>query len=74
MHTNIIVPSDCITPSPIGAPHSPQIIICPSCDDAIRVYRFEIPLYDIKICPITFGAADARRRLRDEEVFSNTKW
>jgi hypothetical protein len=30
-----------------------------------------MPLYGIKICPITFEAAEARRRLRDEELLLN---
>ncbi len=48
--------------------------ILPTITQMPNDYRFEIAVYGIKICPTTFEAADARRRLRDEEVLSNTKW
>jgi hypothetical protein len=65
VHTNLIEPSGCITPSPISAPHSPQVI-CPSCDAISILYRFETPLYGIKICPIDFEAIEARRTLEEK--------
>ena len=75
VHRNLMVPPLCITPPDIGAPHSLQAIICPSFGgDAILIlYYFEIMLCEIKIRPISFEAAEAKRRLRDEGLLSNTK-
>jgi hypothetical protein len=55
VHTNLMVPSRCITPLPIRAPHSSQIIICPSGDatsTTTLLYHLNMLLYKIKNMPL----------------------
>ena len=49
-----MVPSRCITPLPIGAPHSPQIIICPSGNvtSITTPISFKMLLHKIKNIPL----------------------
>lgn len=47
--------------------------ILPTITQMPNDYRFEIAVYGIKICPTTFEAVEARRRLRDEELLLNIK-
>ena len=63
MHTNLIIPSRCIMLFPIGAPHSLQIVVCPSGDTTSTTtpISFRDTVYKIKNLSLSMGGLSVLR-------------